>query len=63
MPKKEKRSYPMETDALPGMKLTRAGRLAPQEHEAYIKSMERSGLNEHQQKDMLDRLIERLKGI
>jgi hypothetical protein len=63
MPEKEKRSYHMDTDALPGMKLTPAGRLAPQEHEAFIEWMDRSGLDEHQRKDILDRLIDRLKGL
>ncbi|MDX9864861.1 MAG: hypothetical protein RBT34_08655 [Anaerolineaceae bacterium] len=63
MPEKKKRAYPLETNALSGMKLTRAGRLAPKEHRAFLEMMERSGLDEHQQKDMLDRLIDRLKGI
>ena len=63
MPKNEKRSFNMDSEALPGMKLTRAGHLQPQEHEAYIELMERSGLNENQRKDMVDRLIDRLKGI
>ena len=39
MPKKEKRSFNVDTDALPGMKLTRAGHLPPQEHEAFIELM------------------------
>lgn len=63
MPDKEKRSYNMETDILPGMKLTRTGCLSPREHEAFIDWMERSGLDENQRKDMVDRLINRLKGI
>jgi hypothetical protein len=63
MSEKENRSFNMETDALPGMKLTRTGHLPPQQHEAFIELMERSGLDEHQRKDMVDRLIDRLKGI
>lgn len=63
MPEKNKRSYNMETDLLNGMKLTRTGHLAPREHDAFIEWMERSGLDEHQRKDLVDRLINRLKGI
>jgi hypothetical protein len=63
MPEKEKRSYHMDTDALPGMKLTRGGRLTSQEHQAYLEWMERCGMDEHQRKNMVDRLINRLKGI
>ena len=63
MPEKEKRSYNMETDILPGMKLTRTGCLNPREHDAFIEWMERSGLDENQRKDMVARLINRLKGI
>jgi len=63
MSDKKKRTFNMDTEALPGMKLTRGGCLDPQEHEAYIEMMNRSGLNEDEQKNMVDRLIDRLKGI
>jgi len=63
MPNKSKRTFQMDTDTLPAMKLSRDGCLNDEEHKAFIEMMERSGFDEHQRKDMLDRLIDRLKGI
>jgi hypothetical protein len=63
MPEKKKRTYRLDTDTLPDMQIKLAARLDPQQHRAFIQMMERTGLNEHQRRDLLDRLIEQIKRI
>lgn len=63
MSNQEKRIYQMDTDTLSALQLSRSGCLDPQEHQAFIELMERSGLDEHKRRDIISRLIDCLKGI
>lgn len=60
MTEKKKRSYAADTEAL---QVQLSARLNPQQHQQFVKMMERSGWDEDQRKDLLNRLIEHLKRI
>ena len=63
MPEQKKRTYHLESDNLPDKQIKLAARLDAQQHRAYIQMMERTGLNEQQRRNLLDRLIQHIKRI
>jgi hypothetical protein len=52
----------MDTD-LSGLQVKLAGRLDQEQHRAFMEMIERSGLDERKRKDLINRLIDHLKGI